>query len=204
MDGMLVWIERPTAFDCEMVQCGARKFFCIWKHKYGLNMQGTCDVDGKFLDVSIQHPSSTSDFLSYTMSKLLKKLMDTPGFLAKGLVIFGDSAYVNCSYFVTPYKSVKSGSKDDFNFYHSQVRIKIECAFGMLVVRWGLLPHAALPASMGLKKTTALVLCLCRLHNYCIDCRLGVERNKAANSSVAPKEHNRISNDHDNIEEPLA
>jgi hypothetical protein len=202
MDGMLVWIERPTAFDCDMAQCGARKFFCGRKHKYGLNMQGTCDADGKFLDVSIQHPASTSDFLSYTTSKLSKKL-ETPGYLAKGLVIFGDSAYVNCSYFVTPYKSVKSGSKDDFNFYHSQVRIKIECAFGMLVARWGLL-RRALPASIGLKKTTALVLCLCRLHNYCIDCRLGVARKKQCNSSVAPKERNRNSSDHDDIEQPLA
>jgi hypothetical protein len=25
---------------------------------------------------------------------------------------------------------------------------------------------------MGLKKTTLMAMCLCRLHNYCIDCRL--------------------------------
>ena len=49
-----------------------------------------------------------------------------------------------------------------------QVRIKIECAFGMLVNRWGML-RRALPATMGLRKTNALLMCLCRLHNFCID-----------------------------------
>jgi hypothetical protein len=41
----------------------------------------------------------------------------------------------------------------------------------MLVHRWGIL-RRALSSNIGLKKTTALVSCLCRLHNYCIDRRL--------------------------------
>ncbi len=41
----------------------------------------------------------------------------------------------------------------------------------MLVHRWGIL-RRALSSNIGLKKTTALVSCLCRLHNYCIDSRL--------------------------------
>ena len=49
-----------------------------------------------------------------------------------------------------------------------QVRIKIECAFGMLVNRWGIL-RKAMPAGIGLKKTGSLVMCLCRLHNFCIE-----------------------------------
>jgi DDE superfamily endonuclease len=165
-DGMLLWIERPSAADCATAECGPKKFFCGRKHKFGLNLQATCDADGKFLDVSISHPASTSDFLAFSTSKLQKKI-ETPGFLAEGLCIFGDAAYVNNEYFMTPFKNVKSGIKDTFNFYHSQLRINIECAFGMFVGRWGIL-RKALPKTMGLKKITALTLCLCRLHNFCL------------------------------------
>jgi DDE superfamily endonuclease len=171
IDGMLLWIERPSVADCAIAECGSKKFFCGRKHKFGLNMQATCDAEGRFLDVSIGHPASTSDFLAFSTSKFQKKI-ETPGFLAPGLCIFGDSAYVNNGYFMTPFKNVKSGIKDTFNFYHSQLRINIECAFGMFVGRWGIL-RKALPKSMGLRKITALTFCLCRLHNFCVDNRDG-------------------------------
>ena len=61
-----------------------------------------------------------------------------------------------------------SGPRDAFNFYHSQVRINIECAFGMLVHRWGIL-RRAIPMRITVAKTTALVMALCKLHNFCID-----------------------------------
>jgi DDE superfamily endonuclease len=166
VDGMLLWIEKPTEGDCVLAECSAKKIFCGRKHKFGLNMQGTCDAEGRFIDVSIGHPASTSDFLAFTTSSLHKKI-ETPGFLAPGLVIFGDLAYVNSGFMMTPFKNVKSGAKDNFNFYHSQLRINIECAFGMFVGRWGIL-RRALPKSMGLRKVTALTFCLCRLHNFCL------------------------------------
>jgi hypothetical protein len=168
-DGMLLWIEKPTQVECDAAECDAKKFYCGRKGKFGLNMQGTCDADGKFLDVSIAHPASTSDFLAFSTSKFQKKI-ETPGFMAPGLVIFGDLAYVNSAYFMTPFKNVRSGVKDSFNFYHSQLRINIECAFGMFVGRWGIL-RRALPKAMGVRKVVALTFCLCRLHNFCIDNR---------------------------------
>ena len=134
IDGMLLWIEKPTAADCEEAECGPAKFFCGRKSKFGLNFQAICDAEGRFLDVFIGNPTSTSDFLSFTTSPIYFKL-DVPNFLAKGLSIFGDSAYVNCRYMVTPFKAVKSGPKDAFNYYQSQLRIKIECCFGMFVHR---------------------------------------------------------------------
>jgi hypothetical protein len=166
VDGMLLWIEKPTEADCAIAECHAKKFFCGRKHKFGLNMQGTCDSEGRFIDVSIGHPASTSDFLAFSTSKFHKKI-ESPGFLAPGLRIFGDLAYVNNGFMMTPFKNVKSGAKDNFNFYHSQLRINIECAFGMFVGRWGIL-RRALPKTMGLRKVTALTFCLCRLHNYCL------------------------------------
>mgnify|MGYP007080394643 CR=1 FL=1 len=49
--------------------------------------------------------------------------------------------------------------------------MRIECAFGMLVGRWGIL-RRALPSCIDLRKITALVMCLCRLHNFLVDVRV--------------------------------
>jgi hypothetical protein len=170
IDGLLIWIEKPTLYDCEMTKCGAKKFLCGRKKKFGLNMQGTCDSHGRFLDVMIEHPAATSDYLAFSTSALKHKL-ETNGFLAPGLCLFGDNAYVNTKYMATPYKGATGGTRDNYNFYQSQLRINIECAFGMFVHRWGML-RKPIPSNIGLKRTTALVMCLCRLHNFCIDSRL--------------------------------
>ena len=69
---------------------------------------------------------------------------------------------------VTPFKAVSSGVKDAYNFFQSQLRINIECAFGVLVNRWGIL-RSPIPLNISLEKTTSLVRSLCLLHNWLID-----------------------------------
>lgn len=46
IDCMLVWLERPSEKSCAVAQCGAQKFFCGRKHKYGLCLQAVCDSEG--------------------------------------------------------------------------------------------------------------------------------------------------------------
>jgi hypothetical protein len=75
---------------------------------------------------------------------------------------------VHTIFMATPYPNTSGGSKDNYNFYHSQLRIWIECAFGMLVKRWGVL-RMAMPQGIAVKKTIALVNCVAKLHNFCID-----------------------------------
>jgi hypothetical protein len=175
IDGILVWMERPSPKHCELSGCGAKKFFCGRKKKFGLNMQATCDHHKRFLDIYLKHPASTSDYLSFCSSPLFCKLEEA-GFMKPGLCIFGDNAYCNTPYMATPYKgaAVKDGSKDAYNFFHSNCRITIECAFGMLVHRWGILCKP-MSTKLPVSKVTAIVRCLCRLHNFCIDERLGRE-----------------------------
>jgi DDE superfamily endonuclease len=170
IDGIMIWMERPSKKHCDLSECGAKKFFCGRKKKYGLNMQTTCDHERRFLDIYLKHPASTSDFLSFCSSPLFCQL-EKEGFMKPGLCIFGDNAYVNTPYMATPYKAVKDGSKDAYNFFHSNCRINIECAFGMLVHRWGILckPMSTL---IPISKITSMVRCLCRLHNFCVDERL--------------------------------
>ena len=138
VDGMLVWTNKPSKSVLKTAQLGAKKFYCGRKKRYGLNMQAICDHKRQFMFIDIAHPASTSDYLSFGSSTICKRL-ETVGFLADGLTIYGDNAYVNTPYMTLPFKGVSGGVKDAYNFYHSQIRINIECAFGMLVNRWSLL-----------------------------------------------------------------
>ena len=83
IDGLLIWICKPSNRECELCHCGAKKFFCSRKNKFGLNLQAVCDARGRFLDVSIEHPGATSDFLAF-MTSSLKRMIETPGFLFPG------------------------------------------------------------------------------------------------------------------------
>lgn len=49
-----------------------------------------------------------------------------------------------------PFKAVSSCPKDVFNFYHSQRRINIECAFEILVNRWVVL-KTLIPINVSLR-----------------------------------------------------
>ena len=166
IDGLLIWINKPSRNEAKAVKIDQQKFYCGRKHKFGLNCQAVCDVRGRFLDISITYGGATSDLLAFEDSALYKRLQD--GVLAEGLVLFGDNAYLNSSFMATPYPNTTGGPKDNYNFYHSQLRIRIECAFGMLVQRWGIL-RMAMPIGISIKKTIALVNALAKLHNFCID-----------------------------------
>jgi hypothetical protein len=194
IDGLLIWILRPSEEEARSAGISRRKLFCARKSKFGLNMQAVSDKRGRILDMSINYGGASSDCLAFEASDLYQRLEN--GLLANGLVLFGDNAYLNTQYMATPFPNVTSGSEDTYNFYHSQVRIKIsaaldlfptmlltttntnrqmtklririECAFGMLVHRWAIL-RSAIPMNITLVKVVALVNCLAKLHNFCID-----------------------------------
>ena len=176
IDGMLVWITKPNITTMEETKIGAGKFYCGRKKKYGLSLQAVCDSNRRFLDIYVGHPASASDLLVFTQSPLRKSLEDeSKPLLFPQFVIYGDAAYVNNNYMVSPFRNAQSKTdEDDFNYYQSQVRICIECAFGMLTQRWAIL-RKPMPAILGIRKTTAIVGCVCRLHNYCIDSQQKLE-----------------------------
>jgi DDE superfamily endonuclease len=134
--------------------------------KFGLNCQAVSDVNGKILDIAINYPGSTSDCLAFEAMSLYEKLEND--ILAPGLCLFGDNAYLNTPYMATPYTAVSGGTKDSYNFYHSQLRIRVECCFGILTHRWSIL-RSAIPMNVSIKKTVSLVIALAKLHNFCID-----------------------------------
>ena len=166
IDGILIWIHRPTIQQAEESGVGQQKFYCGRKGKYGLNCQAVADVKGRFLDISINYGGSTSDVLAFESSTLCDRLEN--GLLAPGLNLFGDNAYLNTTFMATPFPNVSKGPKDDYNFFQSQLRIRVECAFGMFVQRWAIL-RSIIPHGISIGRTVGLVVALAKLHNFCID-----------------------------------
>ena len=183
---MLVWTNKPSRPHLRPVGVGPKKFFCGRKKKFGLNIQAICDHKRRFLDAEVEHPASTSDCMCFTTSAIHQRLK-REGFLADGLCLFGDNAYVNTPFMATPYKGASEGIKDAYNCHHSSLRINIECAFGMLVHRWGVL-RRAIPVNISVQKTASLVRALCMLHNFCID-----NKESVASSATAADAFHGIS-----------
>ncbi|KAL8543696.1 hypothetical protein ACS0TY_004312 [Phlomoides rotata] len=85
-----------------------------------------------------------------------------------------DNGYANCEGFLTPYKGVRyhlnewtSRSPQTphvyFNMKHTRARNVIECMFGLLKMRWGILRS---PSWYPIKTTNQIIMAYCLLHNY--------------------------------------
>ncbi|KAL3781166.1 hypothetical protein HJC23_008068 [Cyclotella cryptica] len=116
IDGILTWTTKPSLADAK---------------------SSVSDYWGRFVDVSIIYGGSTADWLTFKGSDLYKQL--NKGLMKQDLgkqpfLLFGDNAYLNSSSMTTPYPNVSNDlgkkAKDDYNFYHSQLSIQVECAFG--------------------------------------------------------------------------
>jgi len=162
----LIWTHKPTEKDAAKAGVGRKKFVCGQKGKFGLNCQAISDLRGRILDTSIEYGGASSDCLAFEGSDIFQHLES--GLLHDDLVLFGDNAYLNSKCMVTPYPNVSRGGKDDYNFYHSQLCIHVECTFGMLVGHWGIL-RAAIPQNISISRSISLVHALAKLHTFCIN-----------------------------------
>ena len=52
IDGILLWMEKPSKQQCAEAGVDSGKFYCGRKGKYGLNLQAVCDACHRFIDVS--------------------------------------------------------------------------------------------------------------------------------------------------------
>ena len=122
---ILIWIQKPTTKDADKSGIDIKKLFCGRKHKFGLICQAVSNKRGRFRNRSIKYGTSSADCLAFEVSDIYHWLEE--GILLPGLFLFGNNAYLNSPFMATPYPNVTSGSKDNYNFYHSQVSQKREC-----------------------------------------------------------------------------
>lgn len=169
LDGIAIRIQSPR--KSEVPDPG--NYYCR-KGFYALNVQGICDKLKRFLWCYPSNKGSTHDHAAFSGSRLydlLKEMMSS--FEEKGLFIAGDTAYGLTPFLITPYDVKESrgdvdGAKDSFNFHLSSCRIYIECAFGEMVMRWGILWRTL---RFELEKCTKVIRVCMLLHNYIIEMR---------------------------------
>ena len=90
--------------------------------------------------------------------------------LPLGRYVIGDNAYVCTEHLLTPFPGTQRSEpeKNNYNFYLSQLRIRIEMTFGRFANRWRLFQR---PVQVKLKNLGKLFMCAAMLHNFCEDKR---------------------------------
>jgi hypothetical protein len=160
LDGILITTKSPSRHETNRPE----DFRSGHKKRIGLNCQAVCDSSMRFLFISVKSPGKTNDLKAYRMSKLSQLIENLP----EGYCCGGNNAYCNTEHLLVPFPGQNLTQRmDSFNYFWSQLRIRIENAFALLVRRWGILWH---PLSVrGLKNQPIIIKCLCKLHNFCID-----------------------------------
>jgi hypothetical protein len=144
-------------------------YYCR-KGFYALNVQAICDRNKRFLWCSTGHKGGTHDsraFFETNLYDLMESLSED--LKEQGLYLAGDSAYALAVFLLTPFNNPGPKSIEDaFNFYHSSSRIFIECAFGELVMRWGIFWRRLCfnPTKVG-----SIIHCAMLLHNFIVEQR---------------------------------
>ena len=132
------------------------------KGYFSINVQGVCGPDLRFYDVVARWPGSTHDSRIFDNSYLNTQLESSN----TNTHLLGDSGYALKPYLMTPYSDPSNHEQKRYNKIHSQTRMFVEKAFGVLKRRFPLLKN-------GLRLREAqdnchLILCAFVLHNMCI------------------------------------
>ena len=166
-DGLAIRIASPDVKDVP----DPGNYYCR-KGFYALNVQAICDRTKRFLWCNPSNKGSTHDSAAFSSSRLYDLLIERAKELnEKGLFIAGDSAYALAPFMITPYESRELvddslHAKDGFNYHLSSCRIFIECAFGELIMRWGIFWRTL---RFDLKKAARIIQCCMLLHNFILD-----------------------------------
>ncbi len=164
LDGVAIKITSPPASD--LIR-DPGNYFCR-KGFFALNVQAICDKSRRVLWMSTGHKGSTHDSTAFMETNLFQILDEHSDWLdEKGYFLVGDSAYPLMGHLLVPHSDVRSLSPEDaFNFWLSNSRIQIECAFGEIVMRWGILWRKLRfdIQCVGKVVTTAMLL-----HNFLVD-----------------------------------
>ena len=174
-DGYLLEITKSCITKRQGVH-NPSKYYCR-KQFFAINCQVCCDADRKVTNVSMLSPGAVPDTLAFFKSNIHRAI--TLGQVPAQYHFVADNAYPDSDSILTPYTRCDlqydvRGQMDNYNFYLSQLRINIECCFGMLVNRFPILLHALNTTKLSTATKTFMVCCI--LHNLCIDERLASEQ----------------------------
>jgi len=154
VDGFLFRIATPP-------KATVRSFFSGHYQCYGVNIQAAVDHHSRFTHISFAAPGVTQDRIAIQRCSLSKLIEQLP----IGVCSIGDAAYDPTEHMVPVYCGVdrKTPMFDNFNCYASQLRIRVEMAFGLMTRKWGVLQP---PCTANLANASLMIQAIARLHNY--------------------------------------
>ena len=161
IDGYLATTTKPTMKDSIN---NPRAFYSGHYGVYGLNVQAVCDRQSRFIFFGVVAPGKCGDQVAFERTPLSQYIKTLPA----GYFLIGDAAYSVGESILTPFTGGHRNDpvKDAFNFFLSQLRIRIEMAYGLLTNKWRIL-HSPLQTNLG--RASDILMACARLHNYCID-----------------------------------
>jgi len=159
IDGLLIKIRQPS--DTETAH---PKRYYSRKCFHAINIQAVCDVHGRFTTFEARGPGSMSDKQVWKLLDLYRDL-EVDKKMPPGFWIAGDAAYPCTEHMIGPYTGNATEEQDSFNWAQSQLRIRIEMAFGKYVGRWGILWR---PLRMHHGRAVIVANCCAKLHNLII------------------------------------
>ena len=166
IDGLLQPIQCPSKDSCDGNQEG---FFSGHYQTYGLNCQGMCDPWLRFTFFAVAAPGKVPDQVALERTRFDEILDRIPTYH----YILGDAAYLLSDKMLTPFTgSQREVPKNDaFNCHLSQLRIRIEMAFGRLVSKWRILKSPLQQRSL---KKYRYYNGMCRTTQLCYQSRHGL------------------------------
>ena len=173
LDGCHIPIKQPKVHGASyfnrksfysIVLQGKNSYQTLLFHIYSyFKFSGVCRKDLSFTDVFVGFPGRVHD------SRILSNspLFDNGPALCGNNHVFGDSAYPNINWIMTPFCRTQQMTLQmtRYNGVHSSIRIKIEQAFGMLKGRFRRLKYI----DQDSVESMCFTICTaCVLHNICI------------------------------------
>ena len=159
IDGLFIKTQQPRAKEVVNV----RSYFSGHKRGFGINMQGVCDATCRFIGFACNTSGSTSDYVAFKEANIsgIWPQLQEPYFYV------GDCAYPLAPFCLIPYVGkLLPNDEDVFNFFHSQLRITIERAFGIFVNVFRIF-HS--PLTFSIRHSCEVVEACVKIHNYRID-----------------------------------
>ena len=135
VDGYLLRIKVPCRWEVGNV----RSYFSGHYQCYGINIQAVADHHSRFIYLATAAPGVTPDrdAVKEPHCSLSSHIESLPF----GYCVIADAAYEATEHMVPVYQGLEKlkPKYDNFNFFASQCRIRVEMAFGLMQTKWGIL-----------------------------------------------------------------
>ncbi len=158
IDGWLPRTKKPSGVD------NPADYFSGHYQCYGLNVQAICDPDLIIQFFEFAGPGKVNDVRAFgRCADLLQWLEDLPD----QYFIGGDNAYPLSQRVLIPFSGgeVYDETNRTYNFYRSQLLIRIEMTFGLLTQKWAVVADTMKYSN---KTNVQLIIACMKLHNLCI------------------------------------